>query len=203
MQHLVPVTALFHIDKVNDDQASHIAELELTADFLGGFQVDAQDGAALVFAPALVASGVNVDGHQRFCFIDNQRAAALEGNLAGESFLKLFGDAKLIKDRLGLGIMLHLFLRLFGHLFHQRLHAIVGGLAVNQDAVDIFGEEIANCALDEIRFAIHTRRGFLVVDMLLHLGPLIHEHLEVAQKIGLPHAFAGGAKDGAHVVGDV
>ena len=44
------VAARFHVDEIQDDQAAHVAQAQLAADFVGGFEVDLEDGGFLVFA---------------------------------------------------------------------------------------------------------------------------------------------------------
>ena len=69
------------------------------ADFVGGLEVDLEDGGFLVLA-ALVAAGVDVDGHERLGFVHDDVAAALEVDLAGEGILELPGDVEAVEDRL-------------------------------------------------------------------------------------------------------
>ena len=114
---LVAVTALFHVDEINNDQSTHIAELELPTHFLGGFHVHAQDGATLIFAATFVAAGVYVNGDQSFGFVNNQRASAFEVDLAGEGGFELFGDAELVKDWLELRCSVAAFSWTAGRLF--------------------------------------------------------------------------------------
>jgi hypothetical protein len=44
------VAARFHVDEVQHDESAHVAQAKLAADFVGRFQVDAQDGRFLVAA---------------------------------------------------------------------------------------------------------------------------------------------------------
>ena len=46
--HRLLVAAAFHVNEVEHDEAAHVAEAQLAADFLGGFQVHLQDGGFLV-----------------------------------------------------------------------------------------------------------------------------------------------------------
>jgi hypothetical protein len=73
----LPVAPGFHVNEVEHDQPAHVAEAELPADFVGGFQVDLEDGGFLILA-AFVAAGVHVNGHERLGFINHDVAAALE-----------------------------------------------------------------------------------------------------------------------------
>ena len=84
---LLLVAALLHVDEVEHDEAAHVAQADLAADFLGGFEVDLEDGGFLVLA-AFVAAGVDVDGDEGLGFVDDDVAAALEVDLAREGVLR-------------------------------------------------------------------------------------------------------------------
>ena len=96
---LLLVAARFHVNEIEHDQAAHVAQAQLAADFLGGLEVDLQDGGFLV-AAALVPAGVDVNGHQRLGFVNDDVAAALEMHLAGEGVLQLLGDVEPVENRL-------------------------------------------------------------------------------------------------------
>ncbi len=85
---LLLVAPRFHVNEVQHDQAAHVAQAKLPADFVGGFEVDLEDGGFLVLA-ALVPARVHVDGHQRLGFIHDDVTAALEMHLAREGVLQL------------------------------------------------------------------------------------------------------------------
>src|SRR5690606_1936536 len=76
------VLAGAHVDEVEHDEAAHVAEAELAADFLGGLEVHLDDGGVEILL-ALVPAGVDVDGDERLGFVDDDVAAALEVDLAG------------------------------------------------------------------------------------------------------------------------
>ena len=96
---LLAVAARFHVNEVEHDEAAHVAEAKLAADFLGGFQVDLEDGGFLV-AAALVAAGVHVNGHERLGFVNDDVAAALQMDLAREGVLQLLADVEAVEDGL-------------------------------------------------------------------------------------------------------
>ena len=77
------IAARFHIDEVQNDQPTHVPQPQLAADFIGRFQVDADDSRFLIFG-AFMTSGVHVDGHQGFGFIDDDVTAAFEMDDAAE-----------------------------------------------------------------------------------------------------------------------
>lgn len=106
---LLLVATRFHVDEIEDDDATDVAETELSADFLGGFDVHFQDGAVVVAFLALVTSGVDVDGDEGLGFVDDDIAAGAEGNLSAEGGLELAGDAESIEDGLMFVVVVDLF----------------------------------------------------------------------------------------------
>jgi hypothetical protein len=147
------VAAGFHVDEIEDDEAAHVAEAQLAADFVGGFEVDLDDGGLLFFGRALVAAGIDVDGDEGFGFVDDDVAAGLEGDLAGEGVFELAGDIEPVEERLGFGVEFDLGDGAFGDapiIWRTRSLFLV---AVDDDAFDVFGEEIAHGAFDEVGFA--------------------------------------------------
>ena len=49
--HLAPVTALFHVDEVDHDQAAQVTQAHLACHLVSGFQVGASGGFLNVAAP--------------------------------------------------------------------------------------------------------------------------------------------------------
>ena len=59
-----------HVDEIDDNQAAHVTQAQLAGDFLGRFQVGLEGGFLDVMALG-GTGGVDVDGNQRFGWIDN------------------------------------------------------------------------------------------------------------------------------------
>ena len=74
-RHSLLIAAVFHVDKVHDDESTHVTETELTCDFLSGFEIGLDDDAVEVFG-AFVSAGVDVDGDERFGLINHDVASA-------------------------------------------------------------------------------------------------------------------------------
>ena len=147
----------------------------MAGDLIRGLEVDLEDGGLLVFA-ALVASGVDIDGHQRFGFIHHEVAAALEVNLAGEGVLELAGDIEAVENGLGLFVELDLVCGALGlDLQHHLPHAFIGLGVVDDDTFHIFGQEVAHGAFDEVGFLEDASGGRLGLDTFLDLRPLLEQ----------------------------
>src|SRR5262249_39128539 len=70
-----PVVALFiHIDEIDDDQPSEVAQTQLAGDLLGGFEVGLERRILDVVLPGC-APRIDVDRHQRLGLIEHDVAA--------------------------------------------------------------------------------------------------------------------------------
>src|SRR5690606_37605605 len=78
----------------------------------------------------------------------------------------------------------------------------VVGRVVDEDAVDLLGEEVAHGALDEVGFLIEAGGGALALHAGLDLGPGLEQEVQVADEVAGFLALAGGAHDHAHALGD-
>ena len=147
-------------------------------------------------------AGVHVDGYQRFGFIHDDVTAALEMDLAREGVLQLARDVEAIEDRLRFGVELHLLGGAFGDLGNHFAHALVGFLAVHDDAFDVFREEIADGAFDQVGLLENAGGRRLGFDAILDQLPFFEQQREVANEIAHLLAFANGAHDDAHAIGN-
>src|SRR5581483_10376500 len=198
---VLAIARVLHVDEVEHDEAAHVAEAKLPADFVGGLLIDLENGGLLI-ATALVAAGVDVDGDERLGFVDDDVAAALQVDGAGEGVLQLAADVEAIEDRLRIGVKLYL---ARGRLRNSRdhvAHAVVGSLVVHDDAFDVLGEKVAHRALDEIGFLEDAGGRGLGLDAVLNLLPFLEQQREVAHEVADLLAFADGAHDHAHAVGN-
>src|ERR1017187_6266823 len=199
---LLAVAPGFHVNEVEHDEAAHVAQAELPGDFLGGFEVDLEDKRLLILA-ALVAAGVDVNRHERLGFINDDVAAALQMHLAGEGVLQLLADAKAVEDRLRLAVKHDLLGGARGNLRDHLAHPFARLGRVHDDALDILGEKIAHGAFDQIGFLKNTGGHRLLLDFLGNFVPFFEQQREIAHEITKLLAFAGGAHDHTHAVGNV
>jgi hypothetical protein len=149
-----------------------------------------------------MATRVDVDGDESLGFIDDDVATALEMDLAGESVLQLARDSEPIEDWLRIGIKFNFFSRALGDFGNHLAHAVVGFLAVHNDAFNIFGQEVSNGAFDKIRLLENARCRRLAFDAILDLFPFFKQQREVAHEVAQLLAFANGSHDDAHAVGN-
>ncbi len=89
----VLVLGILHVDEVNDDDAAHVAETELAADFFGSFEVGGEDGFVEGRGADLL-SGVDINGGEGFGFVNDEVAAAGEPDLVLEESVEVFSMPK-------------------------------------------------------------------------------------------------------------
>ena len=199
--HGLLVAARLHVNEIKHDESAHVAQTKLAANFLGGFEVHLKDRGFLV-AAALVPARVHVNRHQRLRFVNDDVAAALQMHLAREGVLQLLADVEPVKNRLRIGVELHLVGRALGNFGDHVAHPVMRLLIVHDNAFDVFGQKVAHGALNQIRLLENARRRRLVLHALLHAAPLFEQQREVADEITFLLVFAGGAHDDAHAIGN-
>ena len=155
------MAALLHVDEVDDDETAEIAQANLAGGFDGGLQVDGVDDVFLVAAAVAVGAGVDVDGDEGLGLVDDDFAAGGQGNLALAGLLDLTLDVEAFKDRNVVLVEGDLAAGTFGDLGNEILRVLVVFLVVDEDAVNLLGEEIADGALDEVRLLIEAGGGAL------------------------------------------
>ena len=71
---------LIHVDEVDDDDAAHIAQAQLTGDFVGGAQIHVERVGFLVVACFRTVTRVDVNDVQGFGVFDDDVCARFEGD---------------------------------------------------------------------------------------------------------------------------
>jgi hypothetical protein len=100
-----PVLLVFHVDEVDDDDAAEVAQAQLAGDGLRRLEIGLEDGVVEV-AHADEAAGVDVDGGHRLGLVDDQVAAGLEVDAAGQRLLDFVLDAVQVEQRPLAGVVL-------------------------------------------------------------------------------------------------
>ena len=198
--NLVLVLAALHVDEVDDDESADVAQAHLAGDLFDGLGVDLEDGLFLG-AGAAVAAGVDVDGDEGLGLVDDEVAAALEVDLAAEGGLHLGLDAVVIEDGEVAFVELDDAAGAAGDAAGDLADAGVGGLVVDGHAVDVFGEPVADDALDEVGLGVDAGGGAHGLDVVLELAPDVEDVAEVAAEGALVGAGADGTDDDADAGG--
>ena len=154
---LAVIALLLHVDEIDHDETSEIAQLQLPGDFIRRFQV----GRERRFLDRILACGlarVDIDGNQRLGLVDNQIAARLQRNVRAEHGVQLLFDRIAGEQRLRLVI----FDDVLDMARHQHAHEVgsvrISLLARHYDLVDLLGIKIADRALDQVAFFIDEAR---------------------------------------------
>ena len=199
---LTDVGVHLHVDKVDDDEARHVAQAQLTCDFARGFQVGC-DGGLLDAMFARRPAGVDVDRHQRLGRVDDQIAARFELDDRVVHRRQLILDTGALEQRDSVGILLHA----PGMARHQQLHEVLGGLvailALDDDFLDILVVDVADGALDQIAVIVDQLGRRRLERLFADLVPQPREIIEVALDFGLGALKSRRANDAAHGGGQV
>src|ERR1017187_5129102 len=149
-----------------------------------------------------MATRVDVDGHERFRFIDADVATRFKPDLATEGVLNLLLNIEPAEDRGGFVVKPDLAAGTAADLPNHRADAFVGLFVVHHDTIHFLRQEIAHGALDEIGLLENAIGGGLRLDLFLDLLPRLQEQFEIADEVTLLLVLAHGADDDAHALGN-
>ena len=199
---LADVGTIFHVDEIDHHQAGHVAQTQLAADLVGGFQVGLGGG----FLDAIFAGrapGVDVDRHQSLGRVDDQITTRFQLDDRLVHGFQLILDTEALEQWHAAFIFHHL----GGVAGHQHRHEAVRGVetaaAFHKHLIDLAIVDVADGALDETRIFMNQRRGLAGQGLLADLVPEAGKIIEIAADIGGAALQAGGAHDGAHAVRQV
>ena len=210
------IALVFHVDKVDDDQAAEVAQPQLARDFFGRFQIGAEGGFFNVVA-ARGTRGVHIDGHQRFGVVDHNCAAGRQIHRSRMRGLDLMLDLEAREQR-------HVVVVVFDqtdfcrhHQRHEVLRLLVDIGGVDENLADFIVKIITDGAHHQIAFEINQERrgvqafGFSAAFFrffMLGLRRAVDGFPQLEQVIQIPLEFVGFAADGggagnhAHAAGD-
>ncbi|CCJ78963.1 hypothetical protein BN135_4027 [Cronobacter muytjensii 530] len=147
-----------HIDKVDNDKTAQVAQAQLAGDFIRRFQVGIER-RLFDIAAAGGASGVDIDGGQRFGSVDNNRAAGRQTHFALEGRLNLGFDLVMAEQRDFTGVELNFAAEI---RTTQRGDVLAGQLkhfrVINEDFADVLAQIVAERAHDNVTFLMDKER---------------------------------------------
>ena len=192
------IVALFlHVDEIDDDQAGEIAQLELTGNFVGSFEV----GVERRFLDRKLAgrfARVDVDRDQRFRLVDDEVAAGTQIDERTEHRVQLLLDLVFVEQRLRITIVDHV----LGVARHQHAHEVarfaVRRTAGDHDLVDLLGVQIADRALDQIAFLVDEAWCGRLQRHVAHIFPQAEQVFEIALDLLRGAGRTRGADDQTH-----
>ena len=197
---LAAVLGGHHVDEVADHDAAHVAEAELACDLVDGFLVGFE-GVGLGVAGVAGLAGVDVDGDEGLGLVEDERAARGQGDLAVLDAAELGLDAEAVHERDGVVVEDEPGLRAGVGDLEEVAGAFGGGGVVDDDALDLGGEHVADGADHQVGLGVELAGAFGLLLAFFDELPESEEVGEVALELGLGLADAGGSDDEAHVLG--
>ena len=147
------VLCVFHVNEVDDDQATEVAQAQLAGNFFGGFAIGIESSGFDV-ATAGGARRVDVDRDQRFGVVDDDRAAGRQRHGARVRGFNLVFDLEAREQRHVIAVALDPVDHVRHHVAHELLGLFVDVVGIDQDFADVGLEIIADGADHERRFLI-------------------------------------------------
>lgn len=196
------VATVFHIDEVEDDEAADVAEFDLAGDFVSGFEIGLDDVVFAVFASAFMGAGIYVDGGEGFGFFDDDFASGGEGDAFHEGLFDLAFDIEAFEDWDFFFEECDFVFGARGDFLYGLADEFVVFLFIDEDAIDVFGKKVSYGAFEDIGFLVEEDWFFRFLDFFANGLPFFEEEMEVADEVAGFFAFAGGADNDAHALGD-
>ena len=153
------VLSVIHVDKIDDNQSPQIPQAQLPANLFCGLNVGLESGGFHILFPG-GTSRIDINGDQRLCRINHQRATGTQRNLPFvHGFNLVF---YLVTGKNGQGILVGL--HDLDIAWHKQTHEVLADaipvLAFNQDFLHIRGIKITNGTNDKIALFVDQGRRF-------------------------------------------
>ena len=175
---LVAVGCPLHIDEIDDDEPTDVAQPELLDHDLGRLQVGLQHRLFLV-ALAYEAAGVDVDGGERLGVVDDDMPAGFEIDPAVERFGDLLLDVVVVEDRFRPVIELDATREPRHEGSDELLDALVVLRGINHHLLHVSGEQVADNAQAHVHVVVQQRRGAGALALLGDTAPELEQELHV------------------------
>ena len=207
-----------HVDEVDHDETTQVAQTHLAGHFVGRFAVRAE-GRLFNVGAARGARRVDVDRDERFGVVDHDRAARGKRNRARIGRFDLMFDLEARKERDVLVVALDAVDHVGHDVRHELPRLLVDFVRVDEDFTDFGLEVVADGANDEVRLfddeegrgvgalerlAVHDgrvdERGRLAAvffrdEFVLGLGGLGDRLPELEEVVQVPLQLFGAAAD--------
>jgi len=168
----------FHVDKVDDDQATEVAQAQLASQFVGRFLIGLERGF-LDIGTLGRATRIHVDGDQCFGVVDDDGATGRQVNLTGKGGFDLVFDLEAREQ----GYVVTIAFDAIDVARHDRAHEgaglLVDFVSVDQNLADIRLEVIADGANDQAAFKIDQESTALLLGGAIDGGPQLQQVVQV------------------------
>ena len=197
------VLCLLHVDEVDDDQATEVAQAQLPGDLLGGLEVGV-GRRRLDVRTAGGAGRVDVDRNQRLGVVNHEADARGQVHLVRIRRFDMALELEAREERHFVDIELELALRLDRHEpAHVLLAAAVGALVVAEDLADVVRQVVAQRPGDRVGFLVDQERRRPALGRGADRVPVGLQVRQVPLQLFGAAADAGRAHDRAHAVVDI
>ena len=160
LEELLAVGGLGEVDEVDDDDAAHVTQSELSGDLFGGGDVDVEGRLFLLGVPLDAVATVDVDDVHGLGVLDDEVGAAFVGDGAAEERLDLFRDAKVVEDGELAGVELDDFFLFGSDEADVVVDALEDVLVVDVDVLERGVEDVAQQGDGAGRFLVDDEWGF-------------------------------------------
>ncbi len=147
---LALILQVFHVDEVDDDQSTEVAQAKLPCYLVSRFHVRAHRSFFDVRALG-GARGVHIDRDQRFGVIDHDRATRRQRHLARVRSFDLVFDLKAREQRHVVLVALYTLQVVGHHVRHELARLLVDIVGVDQDLANLGMKIVANRADHQVR----------------------------------------------------
>ena len=197
-----PVLRVRHVDEVDDDDPADVAQPQLAHDLLDRLEVVLGDrvlepAAGRLAATADEAARVDVDHGERLGVVEDEVAAGGQVDPARERRADLGVDARALHQRGLLAVADDPVGHVRRGLLQVADDAFVGALVVDQRALEVLGEEVADHAERQLGLLVDERRRLGRLGLRLDRLPESLQEDEVALDVLGGRALRGGADDHA------
>ena len=156
---LTAVFRLVHVDEVDDDQATQVAQTHLASHFIGSLQIGAGGGFFDV-AAFDGACRVDVHRHQGLGVVNHDRAARGQVDRAGIGRFNLVFDLEAAEQRGFIPVALYTGSMLGHDVGHELLRLVVDVVGVDQDVADVVVEVVADGADHQAGLLVNQESAF-------------------------------------------
>ena len=200
VEHLT-ILGQFHIDKVDDDDTSHIAQSQLACQLVGCSQIGLQ-GIGLLTVLLDTRSAVDVDDMHGLCVLDDEIGAVLVVDGLAEARFQLFGHIVVVEDGYRAIIELDDLLLLWCYQPKVVPDFLVDAAVVDVNAVIGRIEQVAKQG-DGAAFLLKAHLWALCRLLYLRDGflPAFQKNLHLGIKLCCTLAFSHRTHDDAEVLG--
>ena len=194
------VLGLGHIDKVDDDYTSHVAQAQLACYLFGTLDVDLKGGIFLAVARFDVVAAIDVDDVHSFGVLNVEVDSRADGYDAAKRAAYIALHAEGFEDGGFQFIEFHDVFFARAHLADTLSHLGVEFRGIDGDGIEVVGQKVADEGRGGVEFGVYFAWGTDALKFFGHLLPAVEELAEVGVEFGHAFAFGHCADDDAEVL---